>query len=46
MYEESWDDLAQNSDELLEYEDRTLYSIWNLSFKQVQAQDPQAAQLL
>jgi tetratricopeptide (TPR) repeat protein len=46
MYEESWDDLAQNSHELLEYRDRTLYSTWNLSLKQVQAQDPEAAQLL
>jgi tetratricopeptide (TPR) repeat protein len=46
MYEESWDDLARNSHELLEYRDRTLYSTWNLSLKRVQAHDPEAAQLL
>ena len=46
MYQESWDDLADNSNELLEYADRTLYSTWNLSLKQVQDQDPEAADLL
>ena len=46
MYEESWNDLAENSDELLEYEDKTLYSTWNLSLKQVEAQDPEAAEIL
>jgi hypothetical protein len=46
MYEESWHDLAQNSHELPEYRDRTLYSTWDLSLKQVQAQDPEAVQLL
>ena len=45
MYEQSWTDLAENSDDLMEYDDRTLYSTWNLSLKQVAAQDPQAAKL-
>ncbi|KAL9607687.1 MAG: hypothetical protein Q9167_007423 [Letrouitia subvulpina] len=45
MYEQSWDELAENSDSLIEYDDRTLYSTWNLSLKQVAAQDPQAAEL-
>ncbi|KAL8742599.1 MAG: hypothetical protein Q9190_004939 [Brigantiaea leucoxantha] len=45
MYEQSWDELAENSDGLMEYDDRTLYSTWNLSLKQVAAQDPQAAEL-
>ncbi|KAL8980508.1 MAG: hypothetical protein Q9177_005861 [Variospora cf. flavescens] len=45
MYEQSWTDLAENSDGLMEYDDRTLYSTWNLSLKQVAAQDPQAAKL-
>ncbi|KAI4265147.1 MAG: hypothetical protein L6R38_009625 [Xanthoria sp. 2 TBL-2021] len=45
MYEQSWTDLAENSDNLMEYDDRTLYSTWNLSLKQVAAQDPQAAEL-
>ena len=42
MYEWSWRDLAENSDDLKEYDDRTLYSIWHLSLKQVAAQDPEA----
>ncbi|RDW58022.1 hypothetical protein BP6252_13433 [Coleophoma cylindrospora] len=46
MYEESWNDLAENSDELLEYENRTLYSTWNLSLKQIEAQEPEAVQML
>ena len=40
MYEQSWEELAKNSDNLKEYDDRTLYSTWNLSLKQVFAQDP------
>jgi tetratricopeptide (TPR) repeat protein len=49
LYESSWKDLALNSDELLEYgnhERKTLYSTWNLSLKQIEAQDPEATQLL
>lgn len=46
LYEDSWDDLEQNSEELLEYEDRRLYTTWNLSLKQVHAQDAEAAALL
>ncbi|KAL8855252.1 MAG: hypothetical protein Q9178_008094 [Gyalolechia marmorata] len=45
MYEQSWTDLAENSNGLMEYDDRTLYSTWSLSLKQVSAQDPQAAKL-
>ena len=45
MYEQSWTDLAENSDDLMKYDDRTLYSTWNLSLKQVAAQDPQAAKI-
>ncbi|KAL9026309.1 MAG: hypothetical protein Q9180_007502 [Flavoplaca navasiana] len=45
MYEQSWEELAENSDGLMEYDDRTLYSTWNLSLKQVAAQDPEAAKL-
>ncbi|KAI4227193.1 MAG: hypothetical protein L6R40_008222 [Gallowayella cf. fulva] len=45
MYEQSWDELAENSDGLMEYDDRTLYTTWNLSRKQVAAQDPQAVEL-
>ena len=46
MYEKSWEDLHENSDELLEYADRTLYSTWNISLKQVEVHDPEAANLL
>ncbi|RDW91132.1 hypothetical protein BP5796_02297 [Coleophoma crateriformis] len=46
MYEVSWKDLAENSDELLDYEDRTLYSTWNLSLKRIEAQEPEAVQML
>ena len=45
IYEQSWEELAENSNNLIEYNDRTLYSTWNLSLKQVSAQDPQAAEL-
>jgi tetratricopeptide (TPR) repeat protein len=49
MYENSWNDLAENDDELQEYgnnERRTLYSTWNLSLKQIKAQDPEAVKML
>ncbi|KAI4166439.1 MAG: hypothetical protein LQ343_008052 [Gyalolechia ehrenbergii] len=46
MYDQSWKELAENSDGLIEYDDRTLYSTWNLSLKQVAAQDPEAAELV
>ena len=45
MYEQSWKDLAENSDGLMEYNDRTLYSTWHLSLKQVAAQDLDAAMM-
>ena len=45
MYEQSWKDLAENSNGLMEYDNRTLYSTWHLSLKQVTAQDPDAAKI-
>lgn len=46
MYEQSWKDMAENSDNLMEYDDRTLLLTWNLSLKQVVAQeDPEAAKM-
>ena len=45
IYEQSWDDLAENSDGLMEYDNRTLYSTWLLSLKQVAAQDAEAAKI-
>lgn len=46
LYDHSWNDLSQYSSGLIDYEGRTLYSTWNVSFKQVQDQDPAAAELL
>lgn len=46
IYKKSWDELAQYCDEAQEYENRTLYSTWNLSLKQIEAQDSEAAQML
>jgi hypothetical protein len=45
LYQDSWDELP-DSHGLMEYGDRTLYSTWNLSFKRVEAQGPEAAELL
>jgi hypothetical protein len=45
-YEECWYELDDTSEELVEYEDRTLFSTWNLSLTQVQAQHPEVAELL
>ena len=46
LYNNNWDDLSQYSDGLLEYDGRTLYSTWNVSYQQIQRQDPLAAELL
>ncbi len=45
-YYQSWADLQQTSPELLSYEDRTLYSTWNLSYDHIRQQDEAAAELL
>lgn len=34
-YETHWQELSDNAEELLEYEDRTLFSTWNLSLAHV-----------
>ncbi|KAL9035486.1 MAG: hypothetical protein Q9214_006559, partial [Letrouitia sp. 1 TL-2023] len=46
LYNNSWSDLRQYSRGPVDYEDRTLYSTWNVSFQQVRSQDPVAAELL
>ena len=46
LYGDSWRDLDRYSEELLDYEDRTLYSTWNISLTLIQAQDATAAELL
>ena len=35
LYHNSWDDLGQHSDGLLEYDGRTLFSTWNVSYQQI-----------
>ena len=44
-YNNSWSDLSQHSRGPIDYE-RKLFSTWNVSFQRVQAQDPEAAELL
>lgn len=46
LYNNSWNDLSQHSTKPVDYKERTLYSTWNVSFKQIQDQDPSAAELL
>ena len=36
LYEKSWAKLQKTSPELSSYEDRTLYSIWQISFEHVE----------
>ncbi|KAI9888711.1 MAG: hypothetical protein M1814_006522 [Vezdaea aestivalis] len=45
-YRQSWLDLQRTSPELLSYEDRTLYSTWNLSYNHIRQQDEDVASLL
>jgi tetratricopeptide (TPR) repeat protein len=46
LYDQQWDELQENADELLEYENRTLFTTWNLSLEQVRQQNPAAANLM
>ncbi|GAP93142.1 putative TPR-like protein [Rosellinia necatrix] len=46
LYEESWAKLQTSSPELTPYEDRTLYSTWQLSFDQIQRRNEHSAALL
>jgi len=43
---DSWNDFGRYSSGPVDYEDRILYSTWNVSFKQIRGQDPTAAELL
>ncbi len=45
-YKTSWLRLQQKSPELLSYEDRALYTTWNLSLKHIQKQNESAEKLL
>jgi hypothetical protein len=46
LYEESWLKLQQTSPELDSYEDRALYSTWQLSFDQIKRQNYLSTKLL
>ena len=46
LYNNDWGDLNQHDRGPVDYEGRTLYSTWNVSFQQVRQQDPAAAELL
>ncbi|KAA6414181.1 MAG: hypothetical protein FRX48_02543 [Lasallia pustulata] len=45
-YRTSWLKLQQTTPDLLSYEDRALYTTWNLSFKHIQSQNESAGNLL
>jgi hypothetical protein len=46
QYNNDWNDLSQHSSVPVDYEERTLYSTWNVSFHQVREQGPATAELL
>jgi len=46
LYEESWAKLQQTSPELSSYEDRTLYSTWQVSFNRIEQRNILSAKLL
>ena len=46
LYEKSWGKLQKMSPELSTYEDRTLYSTWQISFEHVEQRNVLSAQLL
>ncbi|KAH8660954.1 hypothetical protein BGZ60DRAFT_530945 [Tricladium varicosporioides] len=46
LYEKSWAKLQKTSPVLSSYEDRTLYSTWNISFEYVERRNVLSAQLL
>jgi tetratricopeptide (TPR) repeat protein len=46
LYKESWVRLKETSPELSSYEDRTLYSTWQISFSNIKQRNPLSANLL
>jgi tetratricopeptide (TPR) repeat protein len=46
LYEESWLQLQETSPGLYSYQDRVLYSTWQLSFNQINQQNPLSTKLL
>lgn len=45
-YEQKWNVNARRPLRLLDYQDRTLYTTWNLSYARLQEEDADAAQML
>ncbi|EYB23966.1 hypothetical protein FG05_30522 [Fusarium graminearum] len=46
LYKDSWGRLQESSPQLLSYEDRAMYSTWNISFQNVKKQNKSSAMLL
>jgi hypothetical protein len=46
LYIESWVKLKETSPKLSSYEDRTLYSTWQISFNNIKQRNPLSANLL
>ena len=46
QYKESWKKLQETSPQISSYEDRTLYSTWQISFDRVEQQNELSAKLL
>ncbi|KAI6762109.1 hypothetical protein HG531_002662 [Fusarium graminearum] len=46
LYKESWGRLQESSPQLLSYEDRAMYSTWNISYQNVERRNKSSAMLL
>ncbi|KAH7006417.1 hypothetical protein EDB82DRAFT_573172 [Fusarium venenatum] len=46
LYNESWGRLQESSPQLLSYEDRAMYSTWNISYENVEKRNKSSAMLL
>ncbi|KAF7509631.1 hypothetical protein GJ744_007669 [Endocarpon pusillum] len=46
LYEDRLEELEQNSEGLLEYDDRRLWTTWAISLKQIESHDPEAVKLI
>lgn len=46
LYEQEWDSLGNLAESLPDYHGRSLYTTWNLSYAQILAKSPEAAQFL
>ncbi|KAK6697640.1 hypothetical protein SNK04_013849 [Fusarium graminearum] len=46
LYKESWGRLLESSPRLVSYEDRAMYSTWNISYQNVEKRNKSSAMLL